>query len=278
MSTDITGGATKEPTAVTEAVQAAVVPQEKPKEADAKLEQYAKRERQLLKMAREIKAREQAMQQKEQEWGVQRNKYETEYVPKNRFKEDPLAVLNETGVSYDALTQQLLNSPTFNDPVIKSLKGEIAELKQLLSQNSEQAQQATQQQYAQARKQIGHDIKLLVDGNESYQMIKDTGSHDAVEEYIIKNFEETGFVMDVEQAAADVEKHLTEEAWKMVQFKKVQERLKASEASAVQDSTKVAQKPSPTLTNAVAVQNRPRALTAKERIERAKLAFAGQLK
>lgn len=240
---------------------------------DPKLEAFAKRERQLRKM-------QQQLQQEKAQWEAKLRQYETDYVPKSRLSEDPIGTLTDLGLDYNKLTEILLNNPTSQDPAIRALRAELKALKDAQSQAKQAAEEATQQQYQQALKAIGNEVKMLVDSDTEYEMIKASGAQDAVVELIEQTFNEQGYLMDVAEAAKQVENYLVEEAHRMAQLKKVQSRLTPKTEAATPTPPKQQtqqQQGMKTLTNAVNQQSAPKRLTDKERIERAKLAFMGKL-
>lgn len=262
--------------AAVEAVKAATTPAETavkteapPTAADPKLEAFARKERQLHKMRKELEAERASLKTKLSE-------YETGYIPKQRLNEDPFGVLGELGLDYNKLTEMLLNSPNMNDPTIRALMQKVKSIEDRQSQAQKQSEEAAQKQYADALKQIGSEIKLLVASSADFEMIKETGMEEAVLELIEQTYNSEGSLMDIGDACKQVEEHLLVEAEKIARTKKLQSRL-APKAEAIAPDAKSPQAQiTKTLTNAVS--NTPsKRLSNKERIERAKLAFYGKL-
>ncbi len=243
-------------------------------ESDPRMDRYLQKEKQLRKMQQELAAERDSFKNKETD-------YNTNYIQKQRLMDDPLSVLNEAGVSYDKLTEMLLSQPNANDPATKAILGKLRALEEKQAAAEKQQQDAQTQQYQQAVKQIGNEIKLLVDGSGEFETIKELGLHDAVTELIEQTFSTEGYLMDIQEAATQVENHLLEEAVRMSQLKKVQSRLtpKAPEATAapVAQKTQTAAPALRTITNNL--PNKPAGRsTEKERVARAMLAFKGELK
>lgn len=181
-------------------------------------EAFARKERQLRKMQQDLQAEKQA-------WQAKMTEYETGYVPKSRIKEDPWSVLNEAEVNYDKLTEQLMSMPT--DPVTKAMHAKIKELEAKQQASEKAAMDASTQQYQQALKQIGQEVRLLVDSEaEAYQTIKEMDAYEAVTELIERDFNETGVLKDVADAAQEVEAYLVEEFLRGARLKKIQDALK----------------------------------------------------
>lgn len=259
-----------------------VTPQEevtKPNEQlDPKFAALARKERQLRKMQQDFLAEKNAF--KQQQTQGQQDELTT---LKQRLLKDPMAVLNEHGVSYDQLTNAILNQPKPEDVKYDKLQADIQALRNEQKKLEESAQQNQQKSYEQAVNQLTNDVKLLVDSDEAFDTIKQLGENgiNGVVELIKHTFEEKGTVMDVHEAAAQVEDYLVGEAIKLASFKKVQARLKPAEEPKVPElpqSQKLQQAlQQKTLTNAITTSSQPRRLSERERVERAKLAFMGKL-
>lgn len=186
--------------------------------ANPQMDAFARKERQIRKMQVDL-------QKQKQELEARAKSYETDYIPRSKLKEDPWSVLQAEGMDYDQLTQQLLAQP--QDPATKAMLAKIKQLEQK-QVDAERAQaENTQAQYAQALKQISNDVKLLVDSDPEYEMIKESGQMgiDAVTELIEETFNKDGYLMDHAEAAKKVEAYLVDEGFKMAQRKKVQARL-----------------------------------------------------
>lgn len=246
--------------------------------------QLARQERQLrAKVQQEMKAieaqkaelavQQAAIKTKEQEYGQG-------YISKDQLKQDTLRILADSGVSYDDLTQQILNAPGVNpqlDSAINSLKAEIKDLKSQLDQGKQQQIEQQQQAYKAAVKQIETDVRQLITMDPQFETIKATRSTSDVVELIEETYKKDGVLMSVEEACQEVENYLTEEALKLTRIGKIKRQLEqAGQPKPTQQQTQAPKQQTPapmkTLTNAAAST---RKLTAKER---AVLAFRGELK
>lgn len=247
--------------------------------------QLARQEKALRAQAQAIKAKETALAAREAELAAKTAPQApdmTNYIDKNRFKTDPLSVLEETGLSYDELTQQLINrQPT--DPrvtsTIQRLEAKIASLEEQNKTAQKSQVESQQQAYNAAVKQIKMDAISLVKSDPSFETIKATGSIDDVVELITETYNKDGILLTVEDAAQQVEDYLVEEYTKLAKIDKIQKRLQAANSNK-QPATTVKQTQPPktqtqpqtmkTLTNNTSSS---RKLTAKER---AILAFKGE--
>lgn len=231
----------------------------------------ARKEKALRAQAQQFKAREDALKAKESE-------YQTSYISKSdlqkKLADDPIAFMNENGLSWDQLTQLALNQSP-QDTQIKALKAEIEALR--ADQNNVKTTMNEQQSkaYEQAVTQIRNDAKMLVHSDLAYETIKDTNSEEAIVTLIEETFKQDGTLLSVDEAAQQVENYLIEEGLRMARLNKVKAKLTPpSEVPKPQLHEKQQMR---TLTNAQTA-SAPTRLTQKDRIERAKLAFMGQLK
>lgn len=254
-------GAGAETTKVEVPVESAPKEELSPKFAD-----LARKEQRLRMKSQELKAKEDAFKAREAE-------YLSAYIPKSsieeRFKKDPLGFANEYGVSYDQLAAQALTQP---DPSIQKLLKKIEDLESKQSQVVTQQQEQQNQAYEQAVKQIRSEATLLIENDAQFETIKEMGSVDAVVELMKETFNEKGILMNVEDAAREVEAYLIEEAFKMAKMKKVAARLQPQPTEKIETEEKI---PTRTLTNAQMASSKP--LNSRDRRERAIAAFQGKL-
>lgn len=271
----------------TEAIADASVPESKPDPAISRqFAQLAKQERALRQKVQQqeiaIKAREAAISAKEAELNARSTSPDlSKYVQRDRIRQDALSVLDEVGVSYDELTQQIITrQPT--DPRVTStisrLENKIAELEKANKDTAKSYEDNQQQQYQAAVKQIELDTKSLVRQDPNFETIKATNSVRDVVELITETYKKDGVLLTVEEACQQVEDYLVEEATKLTRISKIKARLEKTNSSnpAVQKQQAAQRQQQPgtmkTLTNNTASS---RQLSAKER---AILAFRGELK
>lgn len=236
-------------------------------EVDPKLQAMARKERALQIERQKFNVEKADLQKKLSD-------YETNYIPKStltqKLSEDPIGFMNEHGLTYDQLTQVILNKDEFNSPVYKNLVNKLKSIEE--QQNATQKQFAEQQQrdYDQAVTQIRNDSKLLVDSDSRFETIKETNSSEAIVELIRETFDTQGRLLSVEEAAQTIEDYLVEEGFKMAQLNKIKAKLIPPPSPEQQTQPQMK-----TLTNAVSASSKP--LTRKDRRERAMLAGMGKL-
>lgn len=239
--------------------------EQKPVQPEAE-KAFAMKERQLHAQRKALLAEKEALQKKIAE-------YETGYIPRTRLKEDPYAALEEAGVDYSLLTEQLMSQP--QDPASRAMMAKIKELQAKIDGVSKSAQEQQQNQYNEALKQIDNEAKLLIDSDERFETIKAKNMHEAVTELIKETFDSEGRLMDVEEAAQQIEDYLVEEGYSFAQLKKVQAKLAPKPVEPEQ--TQQTQKPAiTTLTNRVEQEQPKQRLSDKERRARAIAAMRGE--
>jgi len=254
----VTNATEQQPTATAPAAAA-------PEDASSKA--FAVKERQLHAQRKQLMQEKAELQAKIAE-------YETGYVPKSRFKDDPFGALEESGASLEKLTEQLMNQP--QDPATRAMLAKIKDLENKFQQTQTKAAEAQQAQYNQALKQIGDEVKMTVAADDRFETVRAKGMEDAVLELIKETFDADGTLLDVEDAAQQIEDYLIEEGMSFASLKKVQAKLQPKETAEVTGQA-TAQSQIRTLSNDMQTKEPKKSLTSKERIERAKLAFAGKL-
>lgn len=230
-----------------------------------------------LKTAQDaLKAQEVALQARELE-------YQSKYVAKDTFQSDPLKALTDAGLTYEQITELLINqSSTPANPVydskIAQLNAKIAELEAKTNSASKMIEERDIQARQQAVSQIQADVNKLVFTDPAYETIKNNGQAKEVVRLIEETFDKEGVLMTVEEAATAIEDHLVEEIYNAaLKSEKIKKRLQSVSAPLTQKQTPAATAASSnnqlkTLTNSVGSS---RQLSARER---AILAFKGELK
>lgn len=185
-----------------------------------------------------IRAREAQLLAKESEISSKSTQDLSNYISKDKLKQNAYSVLEELGISYDDISQQALSAQT---PEAQSMQRMRDELKEELRQVREEQANArktfeTQQteSYKQAINQIKTEVTELVNADPNFETIKATRSVNDVVDLIERTFKEDGTLLTVEQAAQAIEDYLVEEVEKISKIKKIQDRLKPAQQVAKQ--------------------------------------------
>lgn len=187
-----------------------------------------------------------------------------------RIKANALKVLQEEGVTYDQLTEQILASGSGNEDYL-ALKAELKSLKEDVNKTlTDRDTQAETQVLSQIRK----DVDRLIATGDDYEMIREAGYGPKVVELIHRVWKKEGEIMTEQEAAGLIETELLEESLKFARIKKVQSQLNPTPAPIVQTQQPVTQdrpnsKIMRTLTNrdgssAISLSKRERAIAAME--------------
>jgi len=228
------------------------------------------RDQALARREAEIAQREKAVEAKDAE-------YQTSYIPKQKLTENTVETLLENGISYDQITQLMLNQSN-QDPATKvalaKIEAQIKAQNEAREADRNAAKQAEAQQYQAALRQIRADATDLVKSDPQFEAIRKTNSIKDVVELIEETFKADGRVMSVDEACREVEDHLVEKLSEYSRIEKIQQRLNAGKRTAPEQSGQNTQQrqPTPTLKNADGTSKK---LSAKER---AILAFKGELR
>lgn len=256
-----------------------------PKEDPALSSHYAN----LARKEKALRAQIQAFKAEQAKWQTERDSApkaptfdESKYISKDRLAQSPLEALTEAGMSYDDITNAILNqSQIQTDPAIKAalqrLEAETKSAKEEAAAAKQLYADAQKQSYQNAINQISREVDGLVKANDTFEMIRETQSSSDVVELIEKTFQTDGTLLSVEEACQMVEDYLVEEATKLSRIKKLQAKIAASNAQAAPQSTPVKKQEQPqqqakTLSNGMSAT---RPMSARER---AIAAMEGRLK
>ncbi len=252
--------------------------------ADPLSARYAQLARQERALRAKVQAQEAAFKAREAAFNEQiaaakakEAEYTSNYVPKSRIKSDPLSVMTEEGVTYDELTQAILNPQAKQDPrvlaEIEKLRAEVKEARAYQEKAKEESVAQQKQAYNQAVNQIRNEAKQLIASDPSFEMIKETRSIGDVVDLIEKTYNEDGILLSVEEAATQVEEYLATQAVRLARINKIRSQLQEVQKPAQQQQVAgTKQAGMKTLTNSV---NASKSMSARDR---AIAAFKGELK
>jgi hypothetical protein len=198
-----------------------------------------------------LKSKESELQTRIKELEERESRYKTREQLK---KEKPLQFIEEEGLSYDELTQAILNNGEVpaekkQEQVIASLQTEIQKLaarleekeKKEQDEKEEAAKRSTEEKYQTTVNNFKGDIKSTLSKApvDDFELLMSglfadvTDPVEAVYDVIVEHYEKTkaespdqvGEVMDIIQAAGLVEKWLESEAEKLAKTKKLKSKL-----------------------------------------------------
>src|SRR6185312_9870955 len=168
------------------------------------------------KIAEILAKKERALRQQQRQFEAQRKAFEEQQKAKpsepqadawkSKIKQDFWGVMSDAGYTPDEITQMMLNQPGPQDLALRSIQQELKLAHEEINKLKSGQEESVSQSREAAKKQILHDVSMLVDRDETYEAIKVYGdsAKQAVVELIEKTFDEQGFVMDTEDAIKEI--------------------------------------------------------------------------
>lgn len=181
----------------------------------------------------------------------------------------------KAGVTYDQLTQQILNGGNIPPArVAETTATELVDkrLKEYEEQQRKGQQEAQAKHYEESIKQITSEVKYLVDSSEEFPLVKASESYQDVVKLIESEFHRTGRIMSVEEAIKKVEAEALEGLEELFKLEKVRSNI-------LKESPKPKEEliPKTLSQRTTAPIPAPKAMTAEERRQRAIDAFHGRI-
>ena len=180
------------------------------------------------------------------------------------LKSNPLGTLNKLGITYDQLTQAVLENP--HDLELQKLRQEMAQLKDGFNQTLAERDKAAE---AQIKREIAMEAQRIISEGSDFETVREANAIPLVIELIDRNFRATGEVLDTTEALRLVEEELFKDySSKFSKLSKIRNQI----APANQPQQQMAERQIRTLTN------RDNATAPMSRRARAIAAMTGQLK
>lgn len=219
----------------------------------------------LAKQRRALQVKERELAEKEK---ALNNPGQTRSELEARIKSQPLSVLQELGVTYDQLTQEILGQTSNYNPEVEKLKAEIEELKKGVDSKFTKAEEA---QEAHVINYVADKLDSLIAANPGdFELLTSADEGEEVVLRMYKHWKETGKERDIKEVALEVQNELIEEAVRYAKLGLVQKKLTPSEPAQVTPTN-----PQPGIKT---LTNKDSARPAMGRRERAILAMRGELK
>ena len=232
-----------EQVAAPETTPAEAAPVEPAKEAAPVAEEIRAHERFIAAAKREkaLREKERALKAQEQDLSKLKTAHE-------RVKTDPLAALEELGLSYEQITNLILDrdapkkEPTAAELAQKMVREELARYQEEAKRVQAEEQTRNYERTVMSVKSQVADIAAK--SGEQYELVHALGATDRVWAHIEETFERTGKALPLDQAIADVEAELESDLRQRVfGLKKVAKLMKPTATQPAQRQN------APTLTN-----------------------------
>ncbi len=225
-----------------------------------KVEEPAKEEDRFARKFAELSRREKLVREGETKIKDIQSKYAEYEKAKKNAKDDPIAYLEASGLTYQELTERILEGKPKKDPALRELEERLAKVEQEKldaienSKKSEEEKQRTEYKL----KQKEH-IKAA---GEKYELINSLDKYDLVFDTQVEYFHQNNKTLSHDEAADLVEKYLDTEIDKFKGVKKIkskfEQKLEAALEAKIEDKkpsvqTTSAKEPNKTLTNTMSM-------------------------
>lgn len=187
----------------------------------------AKQRRALQLKEREIAAREQALAE-------QAPATDGTAISMEALQTDPLGILQQAGVTYEQLTEAILNGDAANpaNARIRELETKLANLEQgIETKLSEREAQAERQVLAEMSREISRQVH---ESGDAFDLIREQNKQSDVLELIHRTYKETGEIMEIDEALQAVEDYLQEETLKYASLPKIRNKLTPAQEAQLQ--------------------------------------------
>lgn len=242
---------------------------EKKENLSSQFAALAKKEKRLITKQQELEARNKDLEEK-------LKKYEQFEAKKQAARTNPLDYLSEAGLTYDELTQYILNGSKALEKdkaseVEERLNSFIAQAEADKKAQAEREAKLAQEQEEKVIAQFKDGVKKhIADKKNDYELINLYDATDLVISTIEAHFEKTQQILDTDSAAELVEKHLEDEIKKLANSNKFKDKIKIDEPKA----QNAVRRDSVTLNSSMPASSVPSTLPAQTEADRIKRALA----
>lgn len=131
-----------------------------------------------------------------------------------RLKQDPLRALKEAGLGYEKLTELALNDGKLPmDMQMQLMREELeaktrSEIDSIRKQLEDRDLESAKRNEEETLNNFKKSIENAINSSDKFRHIKETGLHSRVFDTIQNHYDQSGSVLDVEEAAALVEKEV----------------------------------------------------------------------
>lgn len=172
----------------------------------------------LAKQRRALQMRERALAEKEKALHSQPG--QDENVAIARLKSEPLRVLLENGVTYEDLTQAILNNQ--ENAELHALRRDFDAYKAEIKQTFDEREASAERQ---ALMEMGNEARSLVHNSNEFELIRSMGHIPDVTRLIEQVYRKNGRLLSVHEACTMIENTLFEDVQKVAGLEKVRNRF-----------------------------------------------------
>lgn len=258
--------------------QEVAAPQPKPAEGSNRFAFLAKKEAAIVRQRHELKAQMEALNNQKSE--VEKLRAEIDQVKgrKASYRSNPLAALEDAGLSYKELTDFILNNNTVStESQIKALQDKISEVESARQRDHQEREEAAKRQAAEREVAVISEFKneisnFISSKKDEYELTNLYDSSDLVYDTVEAYFEKTNKVLSIPEACQLVETYLEKQVEKSLQTKKLGQRFQKPAEQPIENKDPSA--PRRTLSNQNYTSSTPSLVSPKVENDRMSRALA----
>lgn len=239
----------------------------------------ARKEAGLVKAKQELKSQYDALAQQRAEIEAMKKEIESVKARKSSYRQNPLAMLEDHGLSYKELTDYILNNNTVStESQIKALQEKLESVEKQREidrrEAEERARRAAEEREAAVITEFKSEIgNFLGREKEKYELTNLYDSADLVYDTVEEYFAKTNKVLSIPEACDLVEAYLEKQVEKSLATKKLSTKIpRPSEPG--QPVAKPTEQPRKTLSNSQYTSSTPSLVTPKVESDRMARALA----
>lgn len=255
----------------------APIPEAKPGEAANRFSFLAKKEAGIVKQRQELKNQLAAMEAEKAEIARLKAEIEAARSKAGSYKSNPLALLEDHGMTYKELTDYILNNNTVStESQIKALNEKLEQVERQREQDRIEAQKRAEEQAKAREAAVIQEFRSEIDQfiktkSDTYELTALYDSADLVYDTVEAYFEKTQKVLSIPEACDLVEKYLESQVEKSLKTKKLSTKLSPAQSSTEKD---VPPAPRRTLSNTEYTSSTPSLVSPKVESDRMARALA----
>lgn len=172
----------------------------------------------LAKQRRALQQKERALAEREKAMSQQPGQVDA--IPLDRLKSEPLRVLLEAGVTYDDLTNAILNNQQNSE--VYALRKDFDSYKEQIQKELTEREAAAEQQ---ALREMGNEARYLVQNSNDFELIRTMGHLPDVTRLIEAHYRKHGELLTVQDACEAIENLLFQDIQRVTGLEKVRSHL-----------------------------------------------------
>lgn len=222
---------TQVPVAETQDTPDAPVPEVPKERVSDRFAFLAKKEQAVVRQRQELKAQLEAMEQQKAEISRLRQEIEGSRSKKESYRQNPLALLEEHGLSYKELTDYILNNNTVStESQIKALQEKLESVEKQRELDRQEAQERAKRAAEEREQAVITEFKTEIGSflkreSDKYELTNLYDSADLVYDTVEEYFAKTNKVLSIPEACDLVEAYLEKQVEKSLATKKLSTKV-----------------------------------------------------